>query len=30
MKLGEALEKRALASHLYENADEAAANLVKG
>ena len=30
MKLGEALEKRALAPHLYENADEAVANLVKG
>jgi propionate CoA-transferase len=30
MKLGEALEKRALAPQLYENADEATANLAKG
>jgi propionate CoA-transferase len=30
MKLGEALEKRALAPHLYESADQAEANLDKG
>ena len=30
MKLGEALEKRALEPHLYESADEAEANLAKG
>jgi propionate CoA-transferase len=30
MKISEALEKQQLAAHLYESADEAAANLVKG
>jgi propionate CoA-transferase len=29
MKLGEALEKRQLAPHLYESSDEAAAKLTK-